>query len=206
MRRRKWELSLQPVSAAVLAGGKSIRMGNNKALINIGINSLVEITINKIRPFFQEIILITNKAESYAHLKISMVPDIYKNCGPLGGIHAALKAASCEFVFVVACDMPFIEPKLVEHILKSANQNSDIVVPRIDEYSEPLHALYRKGCLPVIEFCLKRGEYKSTSIWPYLRVKYVEREEISRFADYMKVFYNINTPVDLNKAKKILGV
>ncbi|HAG10630.1 MAG TPA: molybdenum cofactor guanylyltransferase [Desulfotomaculum sp.] len=205
MRRRKWELSLQPVSAAVLAGGKSIRMGNNKALINIGINSLVEITINKIRPFFQEIILITNEAESYAHLKISMVPDIYKNCGPLGGIHAALKAASCEFVFVVACDMPFIEPKLVEHILKSGDQSSDIVIPRINNYSEPLHALYRKSCLPVIESSLNKGELKAASIWPYLRVKFIDREEINRFAD-SKVFFNINTPMDLNKAKKILGV
>ena len=197
---------MQPASAAVLAGGKSKRMGKNKALINIGKDSLVETTINKIRPFFQEIILVTNKVESYAHLKIPMVSDIYENCGPLGGIHAALKAASYEFLFVVACDMPFIEPKFVEHILKSVDQNSDIVIPKVNDYYEPLHALYNKRCLPVIESCLNRGELKVTSIWPYLNVRFVEQEEINRFADPMKVFFNINTPVDLNKAKKILGV
>ncbi len=197
---------MQPASAAVLAGGKSRRMGNNKALINIGITSLVENTINKIKPFFQEIILVTNKRESFAHLEISMASDIYKNCGPLGGIHAALKTASREFVFVIACDMPFIEPKLIDYIRKSGDQNSDIVIPRINDYSEPLHALYRRNCLPVIESCLSRGELKATSIWPYLRVKFIEREEISRFADPLKVFFNINTPLDLNKAKEIQGV
>lgn len=206
MHRRRCELSLQPASAAVLVGGQSKRMGKNKALINIGRDSLVEITINKIRPFFQEIILITNKVESYAHLKISMASDIYKNCGPLGGIHAALKAASYEFVFVVACDMPLIEPSFVEHILKSGDQNSDIVIPRINDYYEPLHALYSKKCLPAIESCLERGELKAASIWPYVRVKFIEQEEISQFADPLKAFFNINTPGDLNKAKKILGV
>jgi len=197
---------LQPASAAVLVGGKSKRMGKNKALINIGRDSLVEITINKLRPFFQEIILITNKVESYAHLKFSMASDIYKNCGPLGGIHAALKAASYEFVFVVACDMPFIEPKFVEHILKSGDQDSDIVIPRVNDYYEPLHALYSKKCLPAIEACLNRGELKAASILPYVRVKFIEQGEISRFADPLEVFFNVNTPVDLSKAKKILGV
>lgn len=197
---------MQPASAAVLVGGKSKRMGKNKALINIGSGSIVEITINKIRPFFQEIILVTNKVESYSRLNIPMVSDTYKNCGPLGGIHAALKAASFEFVFIVACDMPFIEPKFVEYILKSVEQDYDIVIPRVNDYYEPLHALYSKRCLPVIESCLNEGELKATSIWPYLKVKFVDREEINRFADPVKVFFNINTPVDLNKAKKILGV
>jgi len=181
-------------------------MGKNKALVDIGRGSLVEITISKIRPFFNEIILITNKVESYAHLNISMVSDIYKNCGPLGGIHTALKEASYEFVFIVACDMPFIEPKFVEHILKRSEQDYDIIMPRVNDYCEPLHALYSKKCLPAIEYCLNRGELKVASIWPYLRVKFIEQEEISQFTDPLKAFFNVNTPVDLNKARKILGV
>jgi molybdopterin-guanine dinucleotide biosynthesis protein A len=197
---------LQPASAAVLVGGKSKRMGKNKALINIGRGSLVEITTSKIRPFFHEIIFITNKVESYVHLNITMVSDIYKNCGPLGGIHAALKAASYEFVFIVACDMPFIEPKFVGHILKSSEQDYDIIMPRVNDYCEPLHALYSKKCLPAIESCLNRGELNVASIWPYLRVKFIEQEEIRQFTDPLEAFFNVNTPVDLNKARKMLGV
>ena len=187
--------------AAVLIGGKSRRMGVNKAFLNIGQVRLIEKIVAQLKRFFPEVLLAGNEPESYCSLGLPVVPDAYPGCGPLAGIHAALAAAAHPYLFITACDMPFLDLDLAALLLKNA-PGYDVVVPRLGAYLEPLCAVYGKGCLPAIEAGLKEGRCKVTAFFAEVSVRYLDREELSRF-DLKKIFFNLNSPDDLEMAIKL---
>lgn len=189
-------------SAAVLVGGESRRMGYNKAFLKLGQNNLIESITSKLKIIFSEVFLVSGDPAPYRSLGLPIVIDVYKECGPLAGIHAALLAATSPYVFVTACDMPFLDLKMISFLV-AYGPGYDVVVPRPDKYLEPLCAVYSKSCLPVIELCLKSGQDKVTAFFSKVRTKYVEEEELWGF-DVKRAFVNINTTKDISKARKLI--
>ena len=190
---------MQALSAAILVGGESRRMGYNKAFLKIGQSNLVESIVARLKTIFPDVFLIGNDPEPYRSLGLPVIADLYKECGPLGGIHAALVAANTPYVFITACDMPFLDVQMVACMAGKVS-GYDVVVPKIRGYLEPLCAVYGKNCLPVIESQLKCGQYKVIALFSAVRVNYLEQEEIEKLTAVEKAFLNINTPKDMQKA------
>jgi molybdopterin-guanine dinucleotide biosynthesis protein A len=190
---------MQALSAAILVGGESRRMGYNKAFLKIGQSNLVESIVARLKTIFPDVFLIGNDPEPYRSLGLPVIADLYKGCGPLGGIHAALVAANTPYVFITACDVPFLDVQVVAHMAGKVS-GYDVVVPKIRGYLEPLCAIYGKNCLPAIESQLKCGQCKVIALFSAVRVNYLEQEEIEKLTAVEKAFLNINTPKDMQKA------
>lgn len=194
---------MDDVSAVILAGGKSQRMGFNKALFELGKASMVERIAGELSRHFREVVLVASDPEIYADLGLRVITDIYQGRGPLGGIHAALVKTSAKHIFVTACDMPFVDAGLARYLSGQAH-NFDVVAPRLGQYIEPLYAVYGRGCIPAIEAQLIRGRCKISAFYASVRVCYVGEDEIARLVDPGRVFFNVNTPADLEQVSKLL--
>jgi len=190
-------------TGVILAGGRSVRMGTNKAFLNVGRKGMIERVAGELKNVFAEI-LISGDIETGRRLGLKVVTDIIKNCGPLGGIHAALHGASYEKCLVVACDMPFVKASLARFMMQQA-EGYDVAVPRQGIYLQPLFAVYSVNCLPAIERSLAAARYKVTDFYPEVRVNYVDEEKFCSKTDFDTVFLDVNTPVDLKKAREIAG-
>jgi molybdopterin-guanine dinucleotide biosynthesis protein A len=192
----------RPVSCIVLAGGVSNRLGADKAFLNIGGRVLIEGIVEKMARIGDEVIVVTNSPQRYSHLEARLVGDVYPGKGVLGGIYSGLKAAHSYNSLVVACDMPFLDLKLLRYmILLSPGQ--DVVIPRVGELTEPLHAIYSKQCLQPIERVLAGSGRRIIDFFPEVRVRYVEEQEIRLFDPQLLSFFNINTSADLEKARSL---
>lgn len=175
-------------------------MGKNKSFVKLGDKTLIEIAVEKIAGVFaRKPIIITNQPEKYEYLDSEMVGDIYKDKGPLGGIHTALLHSPTPYIFVFACDMPFIEPGFIRYMAQRLT-NEHMVIPRNGKNVEPLHAIYSKQCLPAIEFHLEQDHRSVRSFFPDVTVAYVDEVEMAslKLPDYY--FLNVNTADDLDKA------
>lgn len=192
-------------SAAILAGGKSSRMGKNKAFMEVRSCRIIDHALEELKKISEDILIITNDTTDYTHLGVRVAADIYPGLGPLSGVHSALVNAKESRVLVVACDMPFIQAELAFYLVALA-KDFDAVVPMVDGYSEPLFAVYTKDCIPHIERCILQGSKRRVvDFFPGVKVKYVNEEEISQVADIERVFYNVNTPKELALARKLLN-
>lgn len=184
------------LTVAIQAGGKSSRMGTDKSFVNFRGRSLIETVIDRVAGLGDELLLVTNRPEAYAHLGLRMVGDLYPDHGPLGGIHTAIAHAAKPHILVIACDMPWLVPDLLNYMIQLRN-TADVIVPRWDKYPEPLHAIYSRACLPAIEAKLDAQELKITGFFGRVSVRFVEREEIARFDPDGRSFVNLNTPDEL---------
>ena len=184
------------VSGIILAGGKSSRYGCNKALVTVEGARLIERAVASMKAVFQQVILITNTPADYDFLDLPMVQDLIKGLGPIGGIYTGLETISEEAGLFVACDMPFLQEGLLRH-MAAVRQDFDAVVPRMGWMIEPLHALYTKNCLPVIQAAIEAREYQIVKCFQRLRVRYLEKEELLVFDPKLLSFFNINEPKDL---------
>lgn len=193
------------ISGVILAGGKSARMGTDKALLKVGPYSIIEIIAGVFKTLVDEILVVTDRPEKFARYGDKAIKDILPGHGPLGGIHAGLVQAAHPRVLVAACDMPFISAPLARFMIELPG-DYDVVVPRYRGYAEPLCAIYGKGCIEVIEQRLSRGQNKITGFYEQVRVRYVEEEEMLPVEPHLeRVFLNLNTPGDLIKARSLGG-
>ena len=191
-----------PVSCIVLAGGEGKRLGTDKAFLRTGGRGLIEGILEKMARIGDEVIIVTNSPQRYGHLEARVVGDIAPGKGALGGIYSGLKAAHNQHSLVVACDMPFLDLKILRYmILLSPGQ--DVVIPRVRGLTEPLHAIYSKQCLQPIKRVLAGGGGRIIEFFPEVRVRYVEEQEIKLFDPQCLSFFNINTPADLEKARSL---
>lgn len=188
------------LTVAILAGGKSSRMGTDKSFVLFEGRPMIEIVREQVAGLGSELILITNKPDAYAGLGLPMFGDVYPDHGSLGGIFTAVSYASHPYTLVVACDMPWLNRSLLDHMI-SLRQTADVVVPRWEKYPEPLHAIYSKACLAPIEANLKAQRLKIAGFFDQVTVHFVERETIARFDPYGRSFANVNTPQDLQQAQ-----
>ena len=195
-------------SCIILAGGKSVRLGYDKISQKVGKLSLLEEVVSRVEPLVSEIILVVAQDRSFPelenHKKIKKISDIYPGNGSLGGIHAGLSASSSSYNLVIAADMPFLDQALLQYIFE-VSDGFDLVLPRIKTFFEPLHAVYSKNCIEPSEFIIKQGKKMIVELFNYVRVRYVEAEEIDRFDPKHMSFFNINTKEDLEEARKIAG-
>jgi len=195
------------ISCIVLAGGKGLRLGQDKALEVVGNRSLLERVVSSLSFFNSDIIVVTASKQPHPRLvgypKLKAVTDVYLNKGPLGGIYTGLKASDSFYNLVVACDMPFLNQALLYYMVQ-VSAGFDLVVPKLGEMVEPLHAVYSKGCLVPIESLLKRGNLSLRQLFTLVKVRYLEAGEISRFDPEHLSFFNINSRADLDKAREII--
>jgi len=192
--------------AIILAGGDSKRLGSPKALLKFQDCSLVELIIRRLGEYFDQLTLITDRADLYDHLPVKITGDIIKTDkkSPLRGIHAGLSSSPLPYQFVAACDMPFLNLDLISYMEKHA-KDYDAVVPRIGDYFQPLHAYYSRTCLEVIERQVNKGRYKVTDFYSQLHVKYIGEDEIVRFDPQQLSFININRWSDYETALEIFS-
>lgn len=192
------------VTVAIMAGGKSRRMGTDKTLKELLGRPLVDHVAARLEGLGRELILITNTPAAHAHLGLPMFPDDLPGKGPLGGIYTALAHAAGGYALVVAVDMPFLNRDLLRHLIGLA-PGFDAVVPRAGGLPEGLHAVYGKACLEPIRARLEANHLKVNALFADLRTRFVEDAEIDRFDPERRSFFNINTPGDLEAARRILS-
>jgi len=180
-------------TCGILAGGASSRMGENKALLPFKGRPLIQHQIEVLSPLFKEVIIGANDPAPYAAFNVRVVPDLLPERCALTGIHALLKAAQRPRVFAVACDMPFLNPALIEKLFAAPGE-PDIVVPESDRGIEPLHAFYGPRCIGAIEESARRGSWKVTDFYPIVRVEKVRIVDGDWLVDGRSPFLNANTP------------
>jgi len=140
--------------------------------------------------------------QSNKYPRLKLLTDVYPDKGPLGGVYTGLLASTSFYNLVVASDMPFLNPALLRYMTK-VSADFDIVVTRVGDLVEPLHAVYAKSCLESIEHLLKHNELSVRRLFPTVRTRYVEADEIERFDPDHLSFFNVNTQGDLQKAEEI---
>ena len=183
-----------------------MRLGRDKIQETVGADSLLQRVLSQLTPFNRDIIIVTADKKSLPQFngypRYRVVTDIYPGKGALGGIYTGLVKSSSTYNLVVACDMPFLNQDLLRYMVGLA-EGFDLVVPRLGELSEPLHAVYAKNLLVRIERLLKRGVLEVRALFDLVRVRYVEASEIDRFDPQHLSFFNINTEADLDRARQI---
>ena len=201
---------LIPVTGVILAGGKSRRMGENKALMRLGDNSLIGHVIHRMRLVTNELLLITNSPAEYAHLDVPMHGDILPGTGALGGIYTGLRRASHDAVLCVACDGPFVEPKLLTYLVSTLGEY-DVAMPYTHRNDaqitlQTLCAAYSKRCLPIIESMLRDSELRVHALQERAHIKRVSPEVWQEFDPGGMSFFNINTPEDFERADAYMSM
>jgi len=186
------------IAAAVLAGGMNSRMaGQNKCFIEIYGKPIISRTVELLGGIFEEVILATNSPQEYKSYKktVVMVGDIIKGAGPLSGIHSVLSVAKEEAVFFVACDMPFLHNEMIRRQLEYfKTKNCGALVPKVGNFIEPLHAIYKNNLAVDIRRFVKEGSnYSIRSFLKTVNVCYWHLEE-NPF--HRNIFKNINTEED----------
>jgi molybdopterin-guanine dinucleotide biosynthesis protein A len=193
-----------PLSVVILAGGQSRRMGTDKAFLTIEGRPLIQRMMERVRDLADEVVIVANDPEPYRRFGVRIVGDLMKGAGALGGLQAGLSAAMHEWAFAFACDMPFLNPALLRHMVSLA-PGYEAVVPRLGGTAEPLHALYHKRCLAPIARSLAERRLQMISFLAEVRVRYIEEVEIAPFDPQRLSFFNANTPEEWQEALRLLG-
>lgn len=194
-----------PLTGIVLAGGRSLRYGTNKALVLLDGIPLIERVCQVLKRVSDPVIVSTNEPELFQFLGLPMVRDRIPGLGPLSGIHAGLSIMPGEAALFVACDMPNLNAELIR-FMGSMRGAADAVVPRVCGLPEPLHAIYGKTCLAPVSHAIENGEHRIVSFFPDIRIRYIEEEQIRRFDPNLDVFANINRPEELRLAETRAGL
>ncbi len=192
-------------TSIILAGGSSARLGKDKATEFIGGESLLQRVLSRLASFSTEIILVMAQSQEKVpesfHPGVRIIHDIFPDGGALGGIYSGLIVSPSFHNLLVACDMPFLNVSLLRYLLE-VSPLFDVVVPKVGDNLEPLHAVYSKDCIAPIRRFLERGGRKISDFIPQMKVRYVEKEELNRFDPEHVSFFNINTQEDLDRTRQ----
>ncbi|MCD6453411.1 MAG: molybdenum cofactor guanylyltransferase [Dehalococcoidales bacterium] len=191
------------ISCIVLAGGRSLRLGRNKALATISQRNLLERVAGYLSSFDGDILVVAASEYDYPQLdnypRLRVVGDIHLGKGPLGGLYTGLRVSRSFYNLVLACDMPFLNRDLLSYMVQ-LSARFDVVIPRWGDMMEPLCAVYSKGCLPAIEELLRQDRLRVSGLLDWVKVRYVEAGEIDRFDPEHLSFFNVNTKADFKTA------
>jgi len=190
------------VTSIILAGGRNLRLGRNKALETIGGKSLMERVVERVKLVSTQTLIVTSPGQLALPVtgELEVLVDLYPGKGPLGGIYTGLLASPSSHSIVVACDMPFLNIELLRYMIE-LSPDFDAVVPRLGEGRvEPLHAIYSKGCLDNMKTQLEHNQLEVNRFLNTVRVRYVELAECQKFDPQLLTFFNINCQSDLDRA------
>lgn len=190
------------VSAAILAGGQSRRMGRDKAALLLEGEPLLLRAVRRLRVVTPDVAIIGPPERAALAPGAPIFPDRWPQQGPLGGIATALQTLGGEAVLVVGCDMPFLNVALLRYLLSLAFEY-DAVVARTDGRAHPLHAVYQQRCLPVLEAQLLAGKLQVQRFLARLVVRFVEGDELDRFDPQHLSTFNVNTPEEWAEALRL---
>ncbi len=188
------------ITGIILAGGKNLRMGKNKAFLEVNGERIIDRTKNLFLELFDEVLLVTNSLPDYLDLNLRMVADLYAGKGALGGIYTGLFHASHSHAFVAACDMPFLNKDLIRHLI-DLSPGYDIVIPKTQDGWQPLHAIYSQKCLPFMEDLIRKDNLKIIDFFHRVKKREVPTEEILPLDPNLASFLNANTPEELARIK-----
>ena len=170
------------ISGIILSGGKSIRMGENKAFIKIeGLPNITRIH-TLFNSLFNEIIIVTNEKELFLGYDATIYSDLLPDRGALGGLYTGLFCSSFLYSFCVGCDMPFLKEPVIEYLIRSID-SFDVIVPKAEDGLQPLHAIYSKTCLEPIREIIGKGKYKIIDFYPMAKTKIIEVHELRSRSD-----------------------
>ena len=193
------------LTVCIQAGGASSRMGEDKALKPFLGRPMIQRVIERLAPIADEIIVTTNRPEDYRFLGLRLTPDLKPGRGALGGLYTAVASASQSLVAVVACDMPFASPTLLEAASRlMVQEEADVVIAKTEEGYEPIHAVYRRAtCLPAIEAAIDSDQWKVISWFPKVKVRVLTSGELKQFDPDGLAFWNVNTPEEFIQAEQL---
>ena len=189
------------VSAVILAGGKSRRMGRDKLELSLSGRTLLESAVSRFSEEFEDVYLSVADMEKYPDVKVRRIADILPGAGPLSGLHAALKTlpqAPCDGAFLVAADLPYSCPRAAKRIIELCGEKEACIIRLSDGKLEPLFGYYRKTLLPHCEEAIKSGDYRMTELVLGADTRYIAPQELGELWDN-KLIININYPEDYDK-------
>jgi len=193
-------------TAAILAGGQSRRMGFDKFKLTIGSQRLLDAVTRQLAGVFSNIIVVANSNELIPGPGVTLIRDTYPGLGPLAGIHAALRQADCDYVYVLACDMPEINLDYICFLKdKLQGRNFDAAMGKIAGKSEPFQAFYARRILPLVEQNLFDRKLCLQDLIGQLDCLFADEKEIRRFSPELSVYDNINTAKELESYRQILA-
>ena len=204
--------SLEPLSVAILAGGMSRRMGQDKAMLRIGDRTLIEIVAQRVSVVATELFVVSSNGKRFADLGFRVVPDVLPNAGSLGGVYSALRWAQFDYCLVVACDMPLINLDLLTH-MAGLPRDYDVAIPSLDaersdqggdETLETLHAIYATRLMTLIESHIQTGHLKIADVLRDINVRRITGQELRRHDPDLRSFFNVNTADDFAFARDLI--
>lgn len=193
------------LTVCIQAGGQSSRMGEDKALKPFLGRPLIQRLLDRLTPIADELIVTTNRPKEYGFLNTRLVSDLKPERGALGGLYTAIASANHSIVAVVACDMPFASPTLLEAMSRlMVQKEADVVIAKSEEGYEPLHAVYRRAtCLPAIESAIETDQWKVISWFPQVKVHVLTHEDVRHYDPSRLAFWNVNTPDEFAEAEAL---
>jgi molybdopterin-guanine dinucleotide biosynthesis protein A len=192
-------MSSRECAAVVLAGGRSSRMGQAKALLPFDGEPLIQHLVKTLAAMFGEMVVVAAREQPLPALPATVVRDEVAYQGPVGGLCYGLSAITREAAFVTSCDAVFLNPRLVAHLV-ALLAGHDVVVPYWEGRAQPLHAVYRRSVLPLLQSQLAKGELRPVYLFDKVRTRRVEEEEIRQLDPEGWSFFNMNTPDEYARA------
>jgi molybdopterin-guanine dinucleotide biosynthesis protein A len=185
------------VAAFILAGGKSTRMGRDKAFVEYDGRTLLARALSLVRSVTPDVRIVGSQ-EKFARFA-PVVEDIFRDCGPLGGIHSALRSSPAELNLVLAVDMPFISAEFLLYLISQARSvpEAHVVVPVAGGRRQPLCAIYRREFADAAENALRAGQNRIDRLFDEVRTRVIEEEELEDAGFSSSIFRNLNTPEEL---------
>lgn len=196
---------LKDSTGVILAGGENRRMPALKAFIEIDGEKIIERNLKIMKKLFKEIFIVTNQPEIYLYLGIPLLGDIFNVRGPMTGIFTSLLNSSNHWVFISACDMPFVNEHLIRYMAAKRN-NYDAVAPMLEGKTEPLFTFYSKRLILYMEKAIIAGKTGLKKFLDNKRVNYISTKEIKNIDPEVRSFININTPEDVKFYLRPKGV
>ncbi len=188
------------IAAFILAGGKSTRMGTDKAFLEMGGRTLLSRALELAGTVAPDVAIVGDGSKFFPLGRV--VEDVYPQQGPLGGIHAALASSKSALNLMLAVDMPYVERNFLQYLLSEASRTSAVVtVPRIDPGWQPLCAVYRREFAEVAEDALRRHKNKIDALFSQVETRVVSQDEMARLNFSEAMFRNLNTPEDFEAAQ-----
>jgi molybdopterin-guanine dinucleotide biosynthesis protein A len=186
------------IGAVILAGGKSLRMGTDKAVLSYEGQSFLDCISKELRSFDERILSI-NDGRQYEECGFHVVKDIFPDCGPISGLHAALCACKSDALFCIPCDVPLFRLSLADYICSKAEEKYDAVIPVFkDGHIHPLCAVYKKTAVDIFEKQILSKKYKIMDAHEFMNIRYIPLEAIGNAEKYL---FNVNTPEEFEQLK-----